>query len=364
MKTFNNHSQPISFWSEFTSSVHKEHLFTAGDHAYFQQCDQQFDLHNMSYKSHQMTQQHIMDTLNQNKYRAPAPLKHIHTQGTLPHHGIYDESVAAKYDLKLMHDAAYAWKAGKGKYWLEFAKKYLNSWIHTYKPSMNPIDETGFDNMVSTYSVIKSQLSVSDQKKAKDYFAKWCWDYIHSAEYALKKDPVNGVSNWQSHRIKLATVMAMALDDQKLMKRAKSLFHHQIERNILPDGSTVDFHKRDAIHYVVYDLQPLVQAALAAKSCGEDWYHWTSNKGTSLSKAIDWLTPYATGEKPHQEFVHSKEPFDHERQDADVNGFNGLFKPEDAGTLYWYLTRINQNFKPIAEKMQAEAPAYIAFAKA
>lgn len=306
-------------------------------------------------------QQAILNNLESNKNRQPDAQKHIHTQGTLPHHGIYDQSIAAKKDLSLMHDAAMAWKAGQGNQWLSYAKKYLMSWVNTYHPSYNPIDETNFDDMIATYSTIKSHLSSNDQEKAKKFFSQWAWGYIHSAEHAQKHDPINGISNWQSHRIKLATLLSASLNDDKLLKRSEDLFKKQVSKNIHADGQTYDFGQRDAIHYVVYDLQPLVQAALAARKKDNDWFNWTAKTGASLSKAIDWLTPYASGEKPHEEFVHSKEKFDAVRHDANVPGFSGLFKPKDAGKLYWLLTQFNTSFEPIAQKMQANPPAYIAF---
>ena len=39
------------------------------------------------------------------------PLPKLHTEGTLPHEGIYDQSVEAEKDLDLLRDAALAWRA-------------------------------------------------------------------------------------------------------------------------------------------------------------------------------------------------------------------------------------------------------------
>ena len=77
-----------------------------------------------------------------------------------------------------------------------------------------------------------------------------------------------------------------------------------------------DFHERDALHYVTYDLDPLMMAALAAKAHGEDWLGWKSADGVSLASALDWLAPYAAGEKVHIEFANSKVQFDRDRAGA------------------------------------------------
>ena len=41
----------------------------------------------------------------------PHALEKLHTEGTLPHEGIYDQSVEAEKDLDLLRDAALAWRA-------------------------------------------------------------------------------------------------------------------------------------------------------------------------------------------------------------------------------------------------------------
>lgn len=293
--------------------------------------------------------------------QAPSPLAHIHTEGTLPHHGIYDESVAAKHDLNYMYLAALLWSAQDNKAALRFATTYLMTWIKTYQPSLNPIDETGFDQMIYTYQLISNQLSDTQQETAQHYFSDWAWRYIHDINTHTnhKKTWSN---NWQSHRVKLITLMAVALQDKNLFAQAKKLYQAQITQNINADGQTIDYQQRNAIHYVVYDLQPLAQAALAAQSQGEDWLHWQAPNQASLAKAIDWLTPYATGQIAHEEFTHTTVKFDILRQQAHIRGFTGLFDPKDAGTLYWYLSQLDARYLTTAKSIMPTPPNFMVIA--
>ncbi len=73
------------------------------------------------------------------------PLAKLHTEGTLPHEGIYDESVEAEKDLGLMRDAALAWRATGDERYLRLVDRFLFAWVTTYQPSFNPIDETNFE---------------------------------------------------------------------------------------------------------------------------------------------------------------------------------------------------------------------------
>lgn len=66
-----------------------------------------------------MVQSHVDD---QPKARAK-----LHTEGTLPHEGIYDESVEAQKDLGLMRDAALAWRATGDERYLRLVDRFLFS---------------------------------------------------------------------------------------------------------------------------------------------------------------------------------------------------------------------------------------------
>lgn len=300
----------------------------------------------------------LTHSLDKQQQRPPAPLPHIHTEGTLPHQGIYDESITAKQDIKYMYHAALLWTVTHDKQWLTFASNYLMTWIHTYQPSLNPIDETGFDDMINTYVLIKHQLSPEEEQQASDYFSGWAQAYIDDIHHHTNHKNT-WTNNWQSHRVKLVTLIAVALHNKSLLAQARDLFQQQISQNINADGETIDFKQRHAIHYVVYDLEPLVQAALAAKTVGEDWYHWTSDQHASLATAIDWLTPYATSQIPHEEFVGSTVKFDIIRQQAHIHGFSGPFNPKDAGTLYWHLTLLNKQFLSVANTLMPTPPVFI-----
>ena len=68
-------------------------------------------------------------------------------------------------------------------------------------------------------------------------------------------------------------------------------------------------------------------AALAAKAHGEAWFHAAVHGGSCVELAIDWLTPFALGQKTHKEFVHSSVPFDAMRAKAGLKGYPGPWEP-------------------------------------
>ncbi len=67
--------------------------------------------------------------------------------------------------------------------------------------------------------------------------------------------------------------------------------------------------------------------------------------------AIDWLTPYAQGEKTHEEFVHSKVKFDAERAAAGMKGFAGPWDPAHSAALYQLAAALDPKYQPVFDKL-------------
>jgi hypothetical protein len=293
----------------------------------------------------------------------PQPLDHLHVQGSLPNdHGLHDASVQAERELPLMRDAALAGRAGAGDAYYQLAQRYLLAWAGAYRPDINPIDETVFDALIDTYAIVKSRLDPDQRRQVEAWLRDWANGYLSDMKHqqAAGTGNTNTINNWQSHRVKLVTMIAAAVEDDALFADARTQFFRQLDNNILPSGEVFDFGQRDALHYVIYDLEPLVQAALAARSRGEEWFTRKSANGASVESAVMWLEPYADGTKTHQEFVHSSVPFDAERAAAGMKTFHGQFDPKHAATLYWLASEFNPRFRPLAEKLQAWPPSFIA----
>jgi hypothetical protein len=284
----------------------------------------------------------------------------LHTEGTLPHEGIYDQSVEAEKDLDLLRDAALAWRATSDDRYLKLVDRLLYAWVTTYEPSFNPIDETHFEGLILAYDMTASALPVKTRNASMAFLTKLGNGYI--AQIDAQPRPLTGTfrNNWQSHRIKLIAMAAFTLDNRKMINAAQRLFVEHIGDNIEPDGSTIDFKERDALHYVTYDLQPLVTAALAARRHNRNWLPEKAPNGATLAAALNWLTPYALGTKTHEEFVHSDVPFDAKRREAGLPGYSGQWDPKNATELFHLAARLDGRYTPIALHLAPTPPAWLA----
>ena len=290
----------------------------------------------------------------------PHALAHVHTEGTLPHQGIRDASLEAERDWPLARQAALAWRLSADARYLHQVDAYLAAWSNTYQPDFNPIDETNLDGLIDAYVLTSAALPASTRDATRAWLRKLGDGYIERIRaFPAQHKPGTATNNWQSHRVKLVTLAAAAQGDPAMLKTAQALFERQVADNIKPDGEVIDFAERDALHYVVYDLQPLVAAALAAKAFGYDWLHYATPQGASLAKALDWLRPYAEGGKTHEEFVHTQVKFDRDRDKAGEKGYSGAWDPKTAASLYWLAAQLDPTYQPVAQQLSPQPPDWI-----
>lgn len=302
----------------------------------------------------------LMKSVNARLTDQPKPLERLHTEGTLPHEDIHDQSVEAEQDLDLMRDAALVWRVTSDERYLRLVDRFLFAWASTYRPSFNPIDEAHFDAMILAYDLTASALPVKTRNASAAFIAALANGYVERIDREPR--PLAGTyrNNWESQRVKLVAMAAFTLDDRKLINTAQRLFIEQVGNNIAPDGATVDFAERDALHYVAYDLEPLVFAALAARRHNRNWLLQRAENGASLALALDWLVPYALGKKTHDEFVHSSVAYDEKRREAGLPGYSGPWDPKRAAELFHLAARLSGRYAPVALRLSPTPPAWLA----
>jgi len=303
---------------------------------------------------------HLLAAAQRQLDERPHALPHLHTEGTLPNQGIREQSIAAEKDWPVMRQAALAWHLSGDPRYLKQVDDYLAAWAGVYQPDFNPIDETNLDMVINAYALTASALRPETRDATRALLSTLGNGYIERIKQLHGKKGTS-TNNWQSHRVKLVTVAAAALGDREMLEQALQLFRQQIADNLLADGSVTDFQDRDALHYVVYDLQPLVQAALAAKpyGVGGNWLSITAPNGASLGKALDWLVPYASGQRSHQEFVHTHVQFDRDRARVGEAGYAGLWDPRSSNTLYWLAAQLDPRYLPLAKHLSPNPPDWI-----
>lgn len=259
---------------------------------------------------------------------AVTPLSSIHLEGTLSNAPEYGESSAALKSvdpvLRWAFCARVAPDAGLSARCRARAEDGIAKWVRAYAPDGNPINESRLIPLLRAIDLLHPAMTASDRRDAD----AWAESLIaagdrRKAGYSPKDS--RGVNNWETWRLAVRAVAAAAARDDARIAETRGLFERQAAGDILDDGSTYDFHQRDALHYHVYDLEAFVDAALfVPDSLG-------GGARARVSKAFAFLKPYATGEKTHREFVGTTVKFDLQRKAAGLAEYqNAAWDPKGA----------------------------------
>lgn len=273
--------------------------------------------------------QHFLQVADSNLFSTPKPIEIISSAGRLQGDPIKTATISAIKDFKIMYALAVCYRVDAKSKYLSKATQYLVSWANVNQPSGSPIDDTNLDLLIEAFDLLKNYLKETDRL----IIATWLEKIALAETSNLRMLPSfeTGKNNWNSHRLKVVGEIAFTINNKKLQQWTIEKLKSQIAVNLLPDGSSLDFVLRDAVYYHVYDLEPLVRLAIILKRATKvDYFHFVSTNISSIKKSVDWLIPFVTNVKTHQEFVNSTVKFDKARSNNKEKGHS-----------------VGQNFLPI-----------------
>jgi len=279
------------------------------------------------------------------------PIAHIRTAGRLDTDPLKQESRASLEDMRKLYALGYAYAATTNRAYGAAARRIILSWAQVNQPSGVPVDETKLEPLLVAYDLTRPVFSSGERTIVEDWLRRMASLELQSARTNL----VTTMNNWNSHRLKIVGLIAFLLEDQKLIEEAVRGFKKQVEVNLYPDGSSFDFHQRDALRYHCYDLEPLLVLAIAAQQNGIGLYSYQASNGACLAKAVSFLVPYCDGTKTHAEWVHSKVKFDRQRAVAGEAGFSpgAAFNPSEAREVFELASFFDEGYAPLALRLFA-----------
>ena len=263
----------------------------------------------------------------------PNPIRVIQGEGKLKTDPLAIKTRESLGDMRKIYFFAYIFAATGDTQYADKAREFILAWAQQNTPTGNPIDETGLDDLFFAFDLTQSQFSNAEKKTAQTWLRKVADTQMAIGMMHARKGDGISKNNWQSHRIKIVGLIGYTLSEKKYIDYAIEGFKRQIEVNLRPDGSSIDFHERDALHYHVYDIEPLLELAIAANNNGTNLYTYKSKSGSSLEKSVKFLLPFCTGEKKHMEFVKSTVAFDRKRAESGDENYKAghLFDPKKGG---------------------------------
>lgn len=278
-------------------------------------------------------------------FRSPNPVKVVHYEGLLDNDSKRIETIKSFTDINDVVSLIYASYGSNNEKFALKAKEFVLAWAKTYKPTGNPINENKFNAFYWGYFLFKKHFNIQEQKLVENWLKE-----IAEKELGRKQTPNN---NWEAKRLKIIGIIGCILNDETMKEHALSGFEKYISTSYFPDGTSIDLKTRDALHYHVSGIVPCLSAFinLSKFDSGFDLFNYISESGSSIKKSVEYVVPFAKGEKTRKEWINTTVKLDKERAAAGLEEYQPgiLFNPEDAYLMFEWACYFNPDWSSIFE---------------
>ena len=206
---------------------------------------------------------------------------------------------------------------GEEKY-AEAAARQLKAWFLDPATRMNPnldhaqvrlgrdqgsasglIDAVTLTLVTDSLQLLRGSRALTPDIEAgmKDWFSRYL-KWMHESPNGRKEDAAtNNHGVWYDAQ---AAAYAAYVGDLKTAKAVlESVKTVRIAKQIEPDGTMPrEMARTLSFSYCVYNLRAFLQLCRLGEAHGVDLWNFRTKDGRSVRKAVDYLVPYATGEKP------------------------------------------------------------------
>ena len=261
---------------------------------------------------------------------APYPLKHLHYEGLLETNPDRVDTRKSLKDMDKVISFIYASYGDDNPSFAQKTRQFVLAWARTYQPTGNPINENKFVALYWGYYLFRDHFSDREQEDVEEWMIA-----IARQEMNRKNTPNN---NWEAKRQKMIGIIGSITGNDSLKAFAQRGFREYISTAYFPDGTSSDLKERDALHYHVSGLKPVLSASvnLAKFNSAFNLYNYQAPSGASVEKSVAYVVPYARGELERKEWVNTTVALDKERAAAGLAEYQPgkLFDPPEAVPLF------------------------------
>ena len=151
------------------------------------------------------------------------------------------------------------------------------------------IDAVGLLNSSKSWTPI-------DHKRLQDWFGAYLIWLIDSAEGKTESNAQNNHGSW--YDVQVASYALFVGRDELAKKVLGEFASRRIAKQIAADGRQPhELARTRAWHYSIFNLEALFDAASISAKLGIDLWRYETRDQRNIRKALDWLLPFAVGEK-------------------------------------------------------------------
>lgn len=135
----------------------------------------------------------------------------------------------------------------------------------------------------------------TDHSSLKEWYAAYL-DWLINSKYG--KDEHAAKNNHGTWFFAQAIDFALFTGNTKLAKQLAEESRQRLDSQLSSNGEQpLELDRTNALGYSTMNLQGWFDVATLAEKTGVDLWTYKTSKGSGISQALDWLLPYAVGEK-------------------------------------------------------------------
>ncbi|MFW6303805.1 MAG: alginate lyase family protein [Candidatus Sumerlaeota bacterium] len=258
------------------------------------------------------------------------PVEVIHYEGLV---NTNPKRVKTVENLSQMAEAGWLlrhWQLTGDEAAAETLREWIVTWTSTYKITGNDVNENKFYPLLVAYLALRDTMDGENVKQVD----AWVERLGEAHEKHVKES--THFTNRYSKSVRLLAIAGMILDREEWVVEAHKGIRRFVRNNLYADGTSEDLKRRDSLTYHKSSLKPVVDLAIMTGGDeGRALYDWESERGGSIRKSVDYLVPYAMGEKTHEEWKDTKVDLDRRRAKAGLEKYRPgrLYEPKNAQDL-------------------------------
>ncbi len=240
--------------------------------------------------------------------------------------------IASVQRLKQMGEAGDLvryWQATGDPEAAETLMAWIQAWFTTYELTGNDVNENKFFPLLAAYYYLRDDFGDAEREQIDGFIESL--GELHAE--AVRKS--RHLTNRYTKHVRLTAICGMILDRPEWIEVSQEGVKRFVRASLYGDGTSHDLRRRDTLTYHSSSLRPAIQLAMLEGPGGIELYTWENERGGSIEKSVDYVVPYATGEKTREEWKNSKIDLDRRRAEAGLEKYRAgrLYDPKNAMDL-------------------------------
>ncbi|MEM6855143.1 MAG: alginate lyase family protein, partial [Planctomycetota bacterium] len=246
--------------------------------------------------------------------RGPEPLAVIHYEGLVNTDPRRVETVASLNQMGDIARLLRAWQVSQDAKIADHLRALILAWTQAYEITGNDVNENKFSPLLMAYASLRESFASEDRAQVDGWVQEL--GSLHAARVAA----VGGVSNRYGKHLRITALCAAVLDHPAWRDAAVDGARRMIAHGLRPDGSSHDLEERDSLGYHGSAVRSLIAMSLLIPRADDEptLYDWVAPSGASIRKSVDFVLPYASGEKTREEWRNTKVELDRQRAAAGI----------------------------------------------